>query len=289
MRLNYLHMLALAAAASLPLMAQQPASSPQTEAQPGTAPQATSPQQTNPQLAASQDSNATAVPVPSTANPPEVANPALRPVAGELVSKLDTKSAKTGDSVIVKTTQTATTANGIEIPKGSKIVGHVIDVEAQGKSGPNSRVTLQFDQAQLKGGQNLPIRTMIQSVAPAGAAPGPDAAGGASAPLPSAGSGTASGSPGSPSPAANSSANAQPSASASAAGAPAAGTVVARNGNVVIRTTAIPGVFLAGNATGQPFLNAAGALVGAKQDVQLEGGTTMVVAVMTAPSSANRR
>jgi hypothetical protein len=71
--------------------------------------------------------------------------------------------------------------------------------------------------------------------------------------------------------------------------APVAGTVVAKNGNIAIRTTAIPGIFLAGNVNGQPFSNAAGALLGAKQDVHLEGGTVMVLAIAAAPSPVNER
>ena len=299
-----MRILAFAAVTSLPVWAQQQAPSPQPQtgsvAQ-ATSPQQTSPQQTSPQPGSSQGSGAEAVPVPSTANSPEAANPQLRPVSGELVTKLDTKSAKTGDSVIIKTTENATTANGIEIPKGSKIVGHITDVEAKGKSSDNSRVTIQLDQAQIKGGQSLPIRTVIQSVSPPGGS-GTSAdsySGGApsaTAPPPggSPSGGGAAGSRSSESPSPGSqqaapNASPQPSASSPASSAPAAGTVVAKNGNIAIRTTAIPGIFLAGNVNGQPFSNAAGALLGAKQDVHLEGGTVMVVAIAAAPSPVNER
>ena len=65
--------------------------------------------------------------------------------------------------------------------------------------------------------------------------------------------------------------------------------MVATKGSLAIRTTAIPGVFLVGNVTGQPFSNAAGALLGAKQDVQLDGGTQMVLAIIPASPAANVR
>jgi hypothetical protein len=65
------------------------------------------------------------------------------------------------------------------------------------------------------------------------------------------------------------------------------GTVVARKGNIAIRTTAIPGVLLVGNANGQPFSNASGALVGAQQDVSLNNGTVMVVAIAMMPARPN--
>ena len=147
-----IRILALAAFASLPMLAQQPSPTPQPPA--SSSPQATPPQQTNPEPGASQG-NGQAAQVPSTANSPEIANPQLRPVTGELQDKLDTKTAKNGDSVVVKTTEAATTATGVEIPKGSKITGHIIDVAAKGAGGENSRVTIQFDQAEIKDGQTL--------------------------------------------------------------------------------------------------------------------------------------
>jgi hypothetical protein len=283
-----IRILAFAAMASLPLLAQQP---PSPNPQPPTesSPQATSPQQTNPEPGASQN----AVPVPSTANSPEVANPELRPVTGELENKLDTKTSKTGDSVVVKTTQAAKTANGVEIPKGSRIVGHIVDVAAKGQDGENSRMTIQFDQAQIKGGQTVPIRSVIQSVALPGAEAGPNAAGGPAAPNPSGGgamtpaqpngnTGSPSQTPSQANPAQNSTESGNPGP-AQAGGPPAPGTVVATKGNIAIRTTSIPGVLLIGSVSGRPFSNAAGALLGARQDVRLDNGTVMVVAIAAAP------
>jgi hypothetical protein len=65
--------------------------------------------------------------------------------------------------------------------------------------------------------------------------------------------------------------------------------VIATKGNIAIRTTSIPGVLLVGSINGQPFSNAAGALLGAKQDVHLDGGTVMVVAIATAPPAVSGR
>jgi hypothetical protein len=299
-----MRILALAAIASLPLLAQQPPPNPQP--QPGSSPQATPPQQTNPEPGASENQNTQPAPAPSTANSPEMASPHLRPVTGELVDKLDTKSAKAGDSVVVKTTETATTENGVEIPKGSKIVGHVVDVAPQGAGEDNSRLTIQFDQAEVKGGQSMPIRSIIQSVAPPGTPAVADAASGPPAATPSGGSeATGSGAgmsrPGAPGSSSNptpgsaqatpgtSPSQPSPSGQAQAGGSPAPGTVIATKGNIAIRTTSIPGVLLVGSVTGQPFSNAAGALLGAKQDVHLEGGTVMVVAIATAPPAVSGR
>jgi hypothetical protein len=272
MKLTCIRILAFATVATLPLLAQQPSPSPQ--------PATGSPQATTPQNGAP-----AAQPVPSS---PEAANLQLRPITAELVDKLDTKSAKAGDAVVMKTTQQATTASGVEIPKGSKITGHVVDVAPQGQGGDNSRLTIQFDQAEIKGGQNLPIRSVIQSVAPAGTSAAPEATGGSAATTPSSGSAAGNGqstsSTGATSPSQPASGGVEP-----AGGTPAPGTVVATKGNLAIRTTSIPGILLIGNVTGQPFSNAAGALLGAKQDVHLDGGTVMVVAIVAAPPTVGGR
>ena len=90
----------------------------------------------------------------------------FEPVACELVSKLDSKSAKAGDWVLVKTKDKVITAEGTVIPKGSRLVGHVTDVQTRGEGHEDSRMTIAFDRAQLKGGQSLAIHSVIESIAP---------------------------------------------------------------------------------------------------------------------------
>jgi hypothetical protein len=245
----------LFAMASFPLLAQQP-----------------SPPASQPSSAASQQS--------PPASTPETAGPVMSPVNGELLSKLDTKTAKTGDSVVVQTKTSAKTADGTEIPKGSKLVGRVVGVHPS-QAGDNSQVVLQFDHFELKGGQNLPVHSQIQSISPpsgsaSSAASGSPAGGSSSAGASAANGGSrASGAP---------QATGGDSAAASG-GAPAAGTVVARTGNIAIATTSIPGVLVANNAPGQQdprMAQASSILLGAKQDIQLDGGTQMVVGVSPA-------
>lgn len=255
---------------SLPLLAQQPA--PPASAQP---------QASNPPAAAA----APATPAAPIAD--------LRPVAVELEQKLDTKTAKNGDSVVAQTKANIKTADGTEIPKGSKLIGHILAV--QPANGQNSQIALKFDQVQIKGGQSLTIQSQIQSITPAGMdAAAPDAsassmntppasttAGGSSAPR--------AGSPAS-STASNSTASAaspsQGSAAAGQAGAPAGppapGTVVAQNGGINITTTSVPGVLLANNAPGQQdprLAKVSSILLGARRDIQLDSGTKMTIGV----------
>ena len=65
---------------------------------------------------------------------------------------------------------------------------------------------------------------------------------------------------------------------------PAVGTVVARTGQIAIKTTSIPGVLLANNEPGQQdprMAHASSILLGAKKDVTLKQGTPVVLGVAT--------
>lgn len=277
--MNRLHSLVpcitLAALSSVGLAAQQGSATPSTAVQ-----------------------TAAAIPVESTANAPEATNPQLRPVTGELVSRIDAKKAKAGQQVVVKTTENVTIADGVVIPKGSRIMGHVTEVQERSKQNPNSRVTLQFDNAELKGGKSLPIKSVLQSVAPAAGMASASGADPFGTGVPGA-TGTTAGSPmganpaGSPGMAPSQTTQTQGSTAAmmnnnSANNGPRPGTVVATQGNVAIKTTSIPGVLIATNANGQPFSNAAGALLGAKQNVHLDGGTRMTLAIAaTSPQNTH--
>jgi len=233
----------------------------------------------------------------------------MQPVTAELVGKLDSKSAKQGDSVVVKTKEDVSFPGGARIPKGSKLVGHVTNVQPRGEGKENSQIAIQFDRAELKGGQTLAIESVIQSISPAeGAGNADNGVPGAFGTTPSAQStpgGVTSSAPGS-APGMNGSNNtgmsqnmgnnrpglasnttAEPGTTGNSNnGTPAPGSIVARNGNVAIRATSIPGVLLANNIDGVPFTNASGMLLGTRRDIHLDGGTQMVVAVAAAPQAA---
>ena len=294
---------AILALASLPLVAQQPPmGNPQNSPNPSTEP-STPPGQTNgsPGALPEQPGNPQATPPDATAAADTSAVPAaplaeLRPVSSELVSKLDTKTAKTGDDVVVQTKASVKTADGTEIPKGSKLVGHVVAVQSSA-SGQNSQVALKLDHAELSGGQSLPIQSQIQSIGATGTGDDASSSRGSGSMTTPPTSGSASATPGA-SPGGASGATTAPgytpgySPNTTGSGsAPAAGTVVARNGKIAIQTTNIPDVLLANNAPGQQdprMEQASSILLGAKKDVQLEGGTPMVVALAVAPGSGTK-
>jgi hypothetical protein len=276
--------------ASSSLIAQQPEPTP---------PQAPTPQapsaQSTPAPATSPGSAATANSdaANSTAAPVE-----MTPVNGELAGKLDTKSAKAGDPVIVKTSDAVQTADGTMIPKGSKLMGHVAKVQSHSQGSENSALGIVFDHAELKGGQSVAIESVIKSVAPATGDMAPNApdpmasptSGAAAAPAGGGmagnrGSGTTTSNPG-----ANTNANTNAvtqgtttkgANGSSSGGAANAGTVVGKLGNDPIRTTAIPGVFLA-SMTSSEAPTISGMLFAARNEVHLDGGTQVGLEVATA-------
>ena len=101
----------------------------------------------------------------SSSMSPEAPTAPMSPVNGELVNKLDSKTAKNGDSVVVQTKTSVKTPDGTEIPKGSKLVGHVIAAQPS-QPGQNSQLALQFDRVELKGGKTMPVHSQIQSISP---------------------------------------------------------------------------------------------------------------------------
>jgi hypothetical protein len=71
-------------------------------------------------------------------------------IEGHLQNTLDVKNAKVGDSVILKTTKALKENGKTVVPKGSKLLGRVTDVQQRTKSDNNSRLGLLFDR--LEGG-----------------------------------------------------------------------------------------------------------------------------------------
>lgn len=282
-------LVATLALVSFPLVAQQSAPENTPSSPPAMQPHSPAGQQsTSPAAEPERADQASAAPATAVAAPAD-----LRAVKGELVSKIDTKTAKTGDDVVVQTKAAVKTADGTEIPKGSKLVGHVLAVQAS-TANQNSQVVLLLDHAELKGGQSLPIQSQIQSIGEGGGdSAASDSAAMSEPSTPSASPG-ANGAPGNANGgSASSSAPASPgttatrpsTASPSATTAPAAGTVVARTGNIAIRATSIPGVLLANNEPGQRdprMAQASSILLGAQRDVQFSSGTPVVIGVSAA-------
>lgn len=88
-------------------------------------------------------------------------------VTGELEGKLDSKTAKPGERVVVKTTEKVQTADGTMISKGSHLIGHVTEVQPFSKEHGAAQLGIAFDRAELKNGQSVEIYTLLRGVSPA--------------------------------------------------------------------------------------------------------------------------
>lgn len=276
---------------SLPLMAQQPATGTDQST-------STSASQSQPdQSAAASAQPAHGAP---SAKISEMALEYMRPVSCELAGKLDSKSAKVGDSVVARTTMNLLTADGTEIPKGAKFVGHVTDVQAHDSGQAESHLTLVFDHAEWSGGHSVAIHTLIEALTPPPALAAPLMDNGDSMGSPTGGAGARSmggarsggGALGGTADAAASTAgnlganaggvlrNTGQSAGDIATNATAPVGPVSSVGPITAATmglhpTGIPGVMLSGDATGV----ASGTFSASKRNVHLDAGTQLTLAV----------
>lgn len=295
---------ALVTVTSLPLGAQQASTTTQQNTTVN-APGSHVDESSNAAASASRSRNGAAQ-LNGTAGESASAQEEMRPVNAELVGKLDSKSTKTGDQVVLKTTQSVRTVDGTEIPKGTRLVGHVTTVQAHGKGSESSQMAIQFDRAEFKGGQSVAIHSAIQTVTPpasavmASSAESEDSLGGGLGGSRSIGGGAVAvrsgggllGGGGAVGGLASSTGHTITGAGAIAddsahATGHVAGQAVASvggssdlavraGGGATAHVTGIHGVMLAGDASG----STSGTLSAAKQNVHLESGTQVVLGVV---------
>jgi hypothetical protein len=91
-----------------------------------------------------------------------------------LAKSLDSKKLKEGDEVTAKTAVTMKFPNGLEVPKGSDVIGHVTEAKARSKGDSESSLGIMFDKIQMPG-KSLDLKGMMQAVGPnPSAGSGPD-------------------------------------------------------------------------------------------------------------------
>jgi hypothetical protein len=85
-----------------------------------------------------------------------------------LDSSVDSKKAKQGDIVKAHAAETVKSPdNRTIVPKGAKLIGHITQVASRSKGDSDSMLGIQFDKAEVKGGQEVPLgNLMVQAVAP---------------------------------------------------------------------------------------------------------------------------
>lgn len=82
-----------------------------------------------------------------------------------LTKSLDAKKLKPGDQVVGKTV-VELQGNGMTIPKGSKVIGHVTQAQARSKGDAQASLGIAFDKVDLPGGKEWPIQGVLQAVGP---------------------------------------------------------------------------------------------------------------------------
>lgn len=85
-------------------------------------------------------------------------------VSAELTKAIDSKGAKAGQEVAANTTTDARLDDGTMLPKGSRLLGHVLQVQTRSSSSPDARLVLRFDRAMLSDGRLVAVQAMMQSM-----------------------------------------------------------------------------------------------------------------------------
>ena len=85
----------------------------------------------------------------------------------ELSKTLDAKKAKAGDPVTARLLADVVSHGKIVARRDSKLIGHVTEAQPYTKENPESRLGIVFDKVILKGGQEVPVRSMLLAMRPA--------------------------------------------------------------------------------------------------------------------------
>ena len=107
---------------------------------------------------------------------PQAAGPAGPSQAGiengaimylELSKTLDAKKVKAGDPVTAQLLADVVAHGKIVARRDSKLIGHVTESQPYTKENSESRLGFVFDKVILKGGQEVPVRSMLLAIRPA--------------------------------------------------------------------------------------------------------------------------
>lgn len=154
-------------------VAQTPSSTPQSQSPPAQT-QPSSPAQTQQTSPAQNPTQPQTTPGaaqnPAPAEQTAPAQPQTRTlqmveVKAELQKSLDAKKAKQGEPVTAKLQDDANIPNQQTLPKNTILEGHVDQTQVSPDKKGTSSMTVTFDKAKLKGGQELPIKATVVAIA----------------------------------------------------------------------------------------------------------------------------
>jgi len=86
-------------------------------------------------------------------------------VTAELNGSLDSRKAKVGDKVEAHTTEALKSGNTVLVPKGTRLIGHITQATARAKGDSESSLAIQFDKAEPKKEQEVPLNVIVLAVA----------------------------------------------------------------------------------------------------------------------------
>jgi hypothetical protein len=84
----------------------------------------------------------------------------------KLISSLDVKKTKVGDEVVLKTTESIRQNGEVIVPKGTKLIGRITEVQQKTKENKTSKLSMVFERLQNKS-LAAPINATIVSIASA--------------------------------------------------------------------------------------------------------------------------
>src|SRR5579862_3985222 len=90
----------------------------------------------------------------------------------KLAKSVDSKKLKEGDTVVCETTALLHTRDGMMVPTGSKVIGHVTEAKARSKGDSESSLAIAFDKIEV-GKKEIPIKGIVQALAPSLGGSGP--------------------------------------------------------------------------------------------------------------------
>lgn len=94
------------------------------------------------------------------------------PVA--LTKSLESKKLKAGDQFVCEVAGTIRSANGMLIPAGTRVTGHVTQATARARGDSDSSLAVVFDKMEMSKGKELAMTGTLQAVAPAVGELGPN-------------------------------------------------------------------------------------------------------------------
>jgi hypothetical protein len=83
-----------------------------------------------------------------------------------LLKGLDSKKMKVGDVVVCQTVSALHMRNGLMVPSGAKVIGHITQVTARSNGSPDSTLTMAFDKIEDAKGKELPMKGTLQAIGP---------------------------------------------------------------------------------------------------------------------------